>query len=83
VSDFETWAAPFTVAVPLSAQPGYDVFPYKCHEGNNALRNMLSAARSEEKVIDEFVKKALPPPPLARLGDADILPADPSFGRRR
>ena len=83
VSDSETWTAPFTVVVPLSTQPGYDVFPYECHEGNNALRNMLSAARAEEKVIDEYVKKGLPPPPLARPGDADILPQDPSFGRRR
>ena len=83
VSDSETWTGPFTVVVPLSTQPGYDVFPYECHEGNNALRNMLSAARAEERVIDEYVKKGLPPPPLARPGDADILPADPSFGRRR
>jgi len=83
VSDSETWTAPFSVSVPLSTQPGYEVFPYECHEGNNALRNMLSAARAEEKVIDEYVRKGLPPPPLARPGDADILPADPSFGRRR
>jgi hypothetical protein len=83
VSDSETWTAPFSVNVPLSTQPGYEVFPYECHEGNNALRNMLSAARAEEKVIDEYVKKGLTPPPLARPGDADILPQDPSFGRRR
>ena len=83
VSDSETWTAPFTVIVPLSTQPGYEVFPYECHEGNHALRNMLTAARAEEKVIEEYVRKGLPPPPLARPGDADILPADPSFGRRR
>jgi hypothetical protein len=83
VADPETWTAPFTVVVPLSTQPGYAVFPYECHEGNNALRNMLSAARAEEKVIEEYVRKGLTPPPLARPGDADILPADPSFGRRR
>jgi hypothetical protein len=83
VYDSETWTGPFTVIVPLSTQPGYEVFPYECHEGNNALRNMLSAARAEERVIDEYVKKGLPPPPLARPGDADILPPDPSFGRRR
>jgi len=70
-------------ARPLTTQPGYEVYPYECHEGNNALRNMLSAARAEEKVIEEYVKKGLPPPPLARPGDGDILPADPSFGRRR
>jgi hypothetical protein len=41
------------------------------------------APRAEEKVIDEYIRKGLPPPPLARPGDADILPPDPSFGRRR
>ena len=83
VSDPETWVAPWKVSVPLTTQPGYQVFPYECHEGNNALRNMLSAARAEEKVIEEYVKKGLPPPPLARPNDGEILPADPSFGRRR
>ena len=83
VTDPETWTAPWKVSVPLTTQPGYEVYPYECHEGNNALRNMLSAARAEEKVIDEYVKKGLPPPPLARPNDGEILPADPSFGRRR
>jgi hypothetical protein len=83
VTDPDTWTRPFSVAVPLSTQPGYQVFPYECHEGNQALRNMLSAARAEEKVIEDYVSKGLTPPPLARPGDADILPADPSFGRRR
>ena len=83
VTDPDTWAAPWKVSVPLTTQPGYEVYPYECHEGNNALRNMLSAARAEEKVIEEYVKKGLPPPPLARPNDGEILPTDPSFGRRR
>jgi hypothetical protein len=83
VIDPDTWTAPWKVSVPLTTQPGYEVYPYECHEGNNALRNMLSAARAEEKVIDEYVKKGLPPPPLARPNDGEILPADPSFGRRK
>jgi hypothetical protein len=83
VTDPDTWTAPWKVSVPLTTRPGYEVYPYECHEGNNALRNMLSAARAEEKVIDEYVKKGLPPPPLARPNDGEILPADPSFGRRR
>ena len=49
VSDSETWAAPFTVVVPLSTQPGYEVFPYECHEGNYGLKNILRAARAEER----------------------------------
>jgi hypothetical protein len=83
VTDPDTWTAPWKVSVPLTTQPGYEVYPYECHEGNNALRNMLSAARAEEKVIDEYVRKGLPPPPLARPNDGEILPADPSFGRRK
>jgi hypothetical protein len=83
VDDPNTWVAPWKVSVPLTTQSGYQVFPYECHEGNNALRNMLSAARAEEKVIEDYVKKGLPPPPLARPNDGEILPADPSFGRRR
>jgi hypothetical protein len=83
VTDPDTWIAPWTVSVPLTTQPGYEVYPYECHEGNNALRNMLSAARAEERVIEEYVKKGLPPPPLARPNDGEILPADPSFGRRK
>ena len=83
VEDPNTWVAPWKVLVPLTTQHGDEVYPYECHEGNHALRNMLSAARAEEKVIDEYVKKGLPPPPLARPGDSEILPADPSFGRRR
>jgi hypothetical protein len=83
VIDPETWTAPWKVSVPLTTQRGYEVYPYECHEGNNALRNMLSAARAEEKVIEEYVKKGLPPPPLARPNDGEILPADPSFGRRK
>ncbi len=83
VTDPDTWTASWKVSVPLTTQPGYEVYPYECHEGNNALRNMLSAARAEEKVIEEYVKKGLPPPPLARPNDGDILPSDPSFGRRK
>ncbi len=83
VTDPDTWPAPWKVSVPLTTQPGYEVYPYDCHEGNNALRNMLSAARAEEKVMEEYAKKGLPPPPLARPNDGEILPADPSFGRRR
>ena len=67
----------------MTTQPGYEIYPFECHEGNQALRNMLSAARAEEKVIEEYTKKGLPPPPLARPGDNEILPPDPSFGRRR
>ena len=79
-------AALISTAIAASAQKPYGAprTPWgHPHEGNNALRNMLSAARAEEKVIEEYVKKGLPPPPLARPNDGEILRADPSSGRRR
>lgn len=47
VIDAETWTAPWTVALELKPQPS-GMFEYACHEGNYAMRNMLSAARAEE-----------------------------------
>ena len=47
VIDPETWTAPWTVALDLKPQSG-GMFEYACHEGNYAMRNMLSAARAEE-----------------------------------
>lgn len=84
VSDPETWTKPWTVTVPLSTQPGYQIFPYECHEGNFALRNILSAARVEEAATAEALRKGLPPPePSEWQGNTGFLPADPSFGRPR
>jgi hypothetical protein len=47
VIDPETWTAPWTVALDLKPQPS-GMYEYACHEGNYAMRNMLSAARAEE-----------------------------------
>ena len=44
------------MALPLKLQPEYQIFEYACHEGNYAMRNILSAARAAEKA-----KPATPP----------------------
>jgi len=62
VTDLETYTAPFTVAFPITPQPDYQVLPYECHEGNMALRNILSAARAEDRAIAEARAKGLPEP---------------------
>jgi hypothetical protein len=82
IDDPETWVRPWKVLVPLSTQPGYRMFPFECHEGNYALRNILAGAREEERAIQEALGKGLPPPPPPPPG-VNILPADPSFGRQR
>jgi len=62
VEDPGTYSAPFKIAFPITPQPGYQVLPYECHEGNNALRNILSAARAEERAIAAARAKGLPEP---------------------
>jgi len=49
VNDPKTYTAPWTVAFPITHEPGYQLFEYACHEGNMAMHNMLSAARVEDK----------------------------------
>jgi hypothetical protein len=49
ITDPGTWTAPFTVSFPLKRDPAYQIFEYACHEGNNAMRNMLSASRADER----------------------------------
>jgi hypothetical protein len=48
VDDSETWVRPWTFAMVLQNDPEQDLFEYACHEGNYAMRNILSAARAEE-----------------------------------
>jgi hypothetical protein len=50
--DPKTWTAPFTIELPLTRDDSYGMFEYACHEGNYALRNILSAARAEERRIN-------------------------------
>jgi len=49
VDDPLTYTQPWTIRVDLDSRPGYDIYEYACHEGNYGLRNMLSAARAEER----------------------------------
>ncbi|MGA2881497.1 MAG: hypothetical protein ABSG13_21310 [Bryobacteraceae bacterium] len=49
ITDPQTYTAPWTVAFPITREPGYQIFEYACHEGNYAMHNRLSAARAEER----------------------------------
>ena len=48
ITDPKTWTRPWTVAFPLTRDPGYTMYEYACHEGNYALRNILSGVRASE-----------------------------------
>ena len=50
VDDPTTWTKPWTFAMNLTKKDATQrPFEYACHEGNYGLRNILSAARAEEK----------------------------------
>ena len=49
VEDPETWAASWTLELPLAHDDGYGMFEYACHEGNYAMFNILSGARADER----------------------------------
>jgi hypothetical protein len=50
VTDPATFSRPWTAALSLKTRDDLsDVFEYACHEGNYAMRNILSAARAAEK----------------------------------
>jgi hypothetical protein len=53
VHDAKTWTRPWTVSLPLTEHPEYQMFEYACHEGNYAVRNILSAERAAEKARRE------------------------------
>jgi hypothetical protein len=47
--DTHTWAKPWTFAMNLTRDANQPPFEYACHEGNYGLRNILEAARAEER----------------------------------
>ena len=49
VSDPTTFSRPWTAALHLRHSDQPDVFEYACHEGNYAMRNILSGARAAER----------------------------------
>jgi hypothetical protein len=51
LDDPTTWTRPWTIGMPLRRM-GSPSLPFECHEGNYGLRNILSAARAEERGKD-------------------------------
>jgi hypothetical protein len=49
VEDPKTWTRPWTFSLPLTMTDSEPIMLYECHEGNYGLRNILSAARAEER----------------------------------
>ena len=48
VEDPNVYTRPWTISIPLTAEPDYVIYEYACHEGNYAIPNILAGARMEE-----------------------------------
>ncbi len=49
VHDPSVYTAPWTLELPLTRDPTYDIYEYACHEGNYAVPNILRGARVQER----------------------------------
>ena len=45
ITDPNVYTAPWTISMPLTAEPDYEIYEYACHEGNYAVPNALSGQR--------------------------------------
>ena len=53
IQDPEIYTAPWKIAMPLTADPDYEMYEYACHEGNMAVELILGGARAEERAVSE------------------------------
>ena len=49
VEDPAKFSQPWTVSIPTVRDDSYRIFEYACHEGNYAVKNILSGARAQER----------------------------------
>src|SRR5580765_2133488 len=49
INDPKVYVAPFTVRLPIPREESYGLYEYACHEGNYAMRNLLSGSRVEDQ----------------------------------
>jgi len=49
INDPKVYAAPWTLRLPIPRDDGYGFYEYACHEGNYAMKNLLSGSRAEDK----------------------------------
>jgi hypothetical protein len=62
IADPQTWAKPWTIALPLRREANYDyLYEYACHEGNIFMHDALAGARADEKKVAESAARRREP----------------------
>jgi hypothetical protein len=74
MDDPATYTRPWTIALPLISPSGFQPLPYECHEGNGAVKYILSAERAEDRAMEEDAKKGVVRPRRPIQGDINTLP---------
>jgi hypothetical protein len=59
IDDPKTYTKSWTIAIPLISPPGFKPLPYECHEGNGAIKYIMSAERAEDRALEEDLKKGI------------------------
>ena len=53
VDDPQTWTKPWTFSMPLTVNDEEPVYEYACHEGNYAIKNILSGSRLADAAAEK------------------------------
>jgi len=56
IDDPKTYTAEWKIGFPITHEPGYEIYEYACHEGNMAMRNMITGTAAVEKAAAEKKK---------------------------
>ena len=59
LEDPNTWVRPWTFGMPLVRNDAEAIVEYACHEGNRAMANILSAARADERRVEELARQGI------------------------
>jgi len=57
VNDPKVYTGPWTLRLPIPREQNYGFYEYACHEGNYAMKNLLSGSRAEDKRRAEAVAR--------------------------
>jgi len=57
IEDPATWTRPWTFSLPLTVNDDEPLYEYACHEGNYAIKNILSGSRKAEAAAELTVAK--------------------------
>jgi hypothetical protein len=74
IDDPQTYTTPWTIALPLVSPAGFMPLPYDCHEGNGAVKYIMSAERAEDRALEEDRQKGIVRPRRPVQGDIRTLP---------